>query len=552
MSIRYKILLPFLACLILAGGLAVATGLSSLAAIRQLASLAERTIDANEASRIARDRFAKGEQLIARVVAMTDLIDPRAVATEFRSINEALDVQLERLRGAAISDRMGELSVEAKARALRWTADAEVLLGIRAADAVPTAELMGRHSLDLRSVLEESVALAGREARARFAETESTGRWGLGAILGLGLVLAAAGAFAAWRITEHLSRPLLVLVGNASRLAGGDEAVQVAGLDRRDEIGAMAAAVQVFKDNLVRTRQLEEHTVLARAGAEAQRRAGMRDLADAFERSVGGIIGTVAAAASQLQATAQSMTATALHTVDRSTEVATTADEAAVTISTVAAAAEQLGSSVHEIGRQVDSSASLSRLAVDEAAQTGALVRDLTDAATRIGDVIGLISTVADQTNLLALNATIEAARAGEAGRGFAVVAAEVKELAGQTARATGEIATQIGRIQASTGQAVSVIGRIESRIQEISGVAIAIAASVDEQAAATQEIVRHIGQAAAGASRVNASITDVAGAAGQTGTAASGVLVSASDLSRQSGDLTREIARFLTTVRAA
>ncbi|KQO77320.1 chemotaxis protein [Methylobacterium sp. Leaf90] len=363
------------------------------------------------------------------------------------------------------------------------------------------------------------------------------------------LLSALAAALFGW---FGISRPITRMTGAMGALAAGDAAVAVPGRGRGDEIGAMAAAVQVFKDNLLRTRALEEETQAARAGAEAQRRAAARALADDFQRAVGGIIAGVTAAATELQATAQQLTANASQTAGQSGTVAASAEEAASNVGTVAAAAEELGASVQEIGRQVDGSASLAQAAVAEAGQTAILVRDLSEAAARIGDVVAMISTIAGQTNLLALNATIEAARAGEAGRGFAVVAAEVKELANQTARATDEITGQIGRIQGATGQAVAAIDSISGRIREISGVATGIAAAVEEQGAATQEIVRNVAQAAGGTESVTRTIASVAGAAEETGAAAAQVLASATELSRQSEHLGAEVSRFLDTVRAA
>ncbi|AWI89605.1 methyl-accepting chemotaxis protein [Methylobacterium sp. DM1] len=349
-----------------------------------------------------------------------------------------------------------------------------------------------------------------------------------------------------------VARPITRMTERMRRLADGDAQAEVPYAQRHDEIGSMSAAVRVFRDNLLRSRVLEEETVLARASAEEQRKAGMRQMADAFERSVGGIVSAVSSSATELQATAQTMTGTAAETASQSVSVAAAAEQAATNVHTVAAAAEELGSSVQEIGRQVSGSSDLARVAVGEADQTLNLVQALSQASARIGDMVGLIANIASQTNLLALNATIEAARAGDAGRGFAVVATEVKELAAQTARATDEIGTQIGQIQDVTGQAVAAIGSITKRIREINGVASSIAAAVEEQGAATQEIVRNVAQASAGTSEVTTNIAAVAQASEGTGAAASQVLSAASELSRQSEHLGTEVTRFLATVRAA
>ncbi|WP_043355432.1 methyl-accepting chemotaxis protein [Methylobacterium sp. B1] len=363
--------------------------------------------------------------------------------------------------------------------------------------------------------------------------------------------IAAAG-FALFTVLRGVIAPLSSITEMMQRLASGDTTQPVPGISRRDEVGNMAASVQVFKDNLIRTRALEEETALARASAEEQRKAGMRQMADGFEAAVGGVISMVSSSATELQATAQQMTATAQETAAQSTGVAAAAEEASTNVNTVAAAAEELGSSVQEIGRQVTGSAQLAQAAVNEADQTIHLVHALSQNAARIGDVVGMISGIAAQTNLLALNATIEAARAGAAGRGFAVVASEVKALAEQTAKATEEIGRHIAEVQDGTAQAVTAIGGITGRIREIDNVATSIAAAVEQQGAATQEIVRNVAQASAGTNAVTGNIAGVAQASEETGAAASQVLSAASELSRQSEHLGAEVARFLATVRAA
>ena len=439
-----------------------------------------------------------------------------------------------------------------------YTARLEEIVGMMGAGrkAEALTALAGPDTLALAQaatkVLQENLALNKRGAKdsvAHAVDSASSAAMTAWVAMAVTLLSALLAALFGWR---GISRPIEGMTAAMGRLAAGDATLDVPGRGRRDEIGAMSAAVQVFKDNLIRARALEQESALARAGAEAQRKAAARDMADAFQRAVGGVVGGLSAAATELQATAQQMTATAAQTAAQSGSVAAAAEEAASNVGTVAAAAEELGASVQEIGRQVDGSASLAQAAVGEAGQTAILVRDLSDAAARIGDVVAMIATIAGQTNLLALNATIEAARAGEAGRGFAVVAAEVKELANQTARATEEITGQIGRIQASTGQAVAAIDGIAGRIREMSGVATGIAAAVEEQGAATQEIVRNVAQAATGAGAVTANIAGVASAAEETGAAASQVLASATELSRQSEQLGAEVARFLDTVRAA
>ncbi|SEH86323.1 methyl-accepting chemotaxis protein [Methylobacterium sp. 275MFSha3.1] len=380
-------------------------------------------------------------------------------------------------------------------------------------------------------------------AATAIAATRSASLIGLGLMAGIGLIGLAL-------LQIGIAKPVRAITAAMTRMAANDLRTEVPGVGRGDEIGAMADAVRVFRDGLVRAATLEAEAAQARAALDAQRKAAMVEMADGFQAAVGGVVRAVSSAASELESTAARMSFAAAETADQSTTVAAAAEQAATNVSTVAAAAEELGTTIHEIGRQVQTAAGFADTAVAEAGRSADLMRSLRESATRIGDVVGLISGIAGQTNLLALNATIEAARAGAAGRGFAVVASEVKELAEQTARATEEVARQVGEIQSWTGDASDAITRVVSRINEISAVSSGIAAAVEQQGSATQEIVRNVGQAALGTGAVTNNITAVARSAEGAGSAAAQVLEAASGLLGQAQQLDVEVGRFLDTVR--
>ncbi|HVH77785.1 MAG TPA: methyl-accepting chemotaxis protein, partial [Stellaceae bacterium] len=353
-------------------------------------------------------------------------------------------------------------------------------------------------------------------------------------------------------IGRDIVNPLVRLQSLMQRLAAGELAVEIAGISRRDEIGGMARAVQVFKDNMIEAERLRAEQEEQKKRAEEQQRQAMVLMADTFEAAVGDIVRGVSTQAIELQATAQSMSAVAEETERQSTAVASASEEASANVQTVASATEELSSSIAEISRQMATSSQITARAVGETHRTNEQIQGLAEAAQSIGDVIKLISDIASQTNLLALNATIEAARAGDAGKGFAVVASEVKSLANQTAKATDEIRSKIAEMQSATDNSVNAVREIGDTIRQIDEIVTGVAAAVEEQGAATQEIARNVQQAAAGTTEVSANITSVTRAANDTGAASTQVLGTAGELAQQSEALKAQVETFLGNIRAA
>ena len=365
------------------------------------------------------------------------------------------------------------------------------------------------------------------------------------AILAVAVVLA-------FLLGRGLSRPLAAITAVMNRLSSGEIDVTIPGSERRDELGTMAAAVDVFRRSMIEARGMRDAQEASKQQAELEKRTLQRQMADRFEADVKSVVATVAKATSDMQRVAGEITASVNGTSEQAAAAAAASEEASASVSTVAAATEELASSVAEIGRQVTHSSQVADNAVIKAGQTTEMVGSLASAAEKIGDVLRLIGAIASQTNLLALNATIEAARAGEAGRGFAVVASEVKELASQTAKATDEIAGQVAAIQSATGECVTAIGGISDTIREISGIATTIAAAVEQQGSATREIARSVQQAATGTSEVSVNVTGASQSADRSRALADNVLAATGQLGRQADALHESVDTFLAGLRDA
>ncbi|WP_075217541.1 methyl-accepting chemotaxis protein [Mongoliimonas terrestris] len=542
---------------------AVTIGLVLIAAsgMRQMAATADHVVSVSAARKsLLLEAVAAVDELSIQEKNMIIDVRPDALRAYKAGFEEAKAHALEAIDGLiALSDTPERtarnetiraevesylaLATESVALALAGrTGDAETLsLGEGRTRRQQVSETLTTQVGRLNVELEQSRTASAATAAA--TEMTLIGSAAFGLLVALGILATIVIGF--------VTRPIGQITRSLGQLAAGDLNAEVIGADRKDEVGALARALATFKAREIEARRLA-------AAQEAENEAKMRRaqrldaLTSRFEASVRGLTGSLEAAAVELEATAGSMSSVADETTRNSTHVATAAQQTSANVQTVAAATEQLATSVQEIANRVGQSGSIADKAVTSAADADARVKGLALAADRIVDIVDLISTIADQTNLLALNATIEAARAGEAGRGFAVVASEVKALATQTSKATGEISSQIGEIRASTGEVVTAIQSIGSIIGQMADISRIIAAAVEEQDSATGEISRNVNQAAQGTEEVTSNILTVRTNAGETASAASQVLAAARELARHTSELGREVDGFLGEVKVA
>jgi methyl-accepting chemotaxis protein len=498
------------------------------------AAVSEKNVILFQEEEPKRTNIANYDKISAAVLQTLDRLAPITEAADQRALIEVFRTAVGDRRKA--SARVFELALQHKdAEAFAVSVGEGAKFRKIAIDAVDKLIALNRGSLD--------AARLGAAALADQTRMVLVGS----AVIGLVVAFLLLG----WIALFQIARPLFGMTAEMERLAKGDLDIAIVGAERRDEVGALARSLEVFKQNAIATRRLEAEKQ-AEQEMKARRQIAIEGYIATFEGGVRGSLNALASAATEMRATSQGMAATAEEASRQATTVAAAAEEASVNVQTVAAATEELSSSVTEIGRQVTQSTKIAGEAVEEASRTNATVNGLSEAAQKIGDVVKLISDIASQTNLLALNATIEAARAGEAGKGFAVVASEVKSLANQTASATEEITAQVTAMQSATSRAVQAIGSIGGTIGTINEIATTIAAAVEEQGAATQEIARNVQGAAEGTHQVSANIVGVNQAAAETGVASEHVLTAAEELGRQAETLRSDVDSFLAQIRAA
>lgn len=432
------------------------------------------------------------------------------------------------------------------------TSDAAALGLSGKAGVMSTVDLSGEQAY----AAYDSVSLFGSNWAVIVEMSKAEAESGISSLLNQFLVVATlvliGAAVVGFFVARGITRPLSAMTSAMEGLSNKDWSINIPSLDRKDEIGAMAVAVEKFKSAGQEADRLQSEEAEREARAAEDKRNAMNQIATDFEASVGEVVEAVAATAIDLKDTAQGVSSIAEQTTTQSANVAAAAEESSVNVQTVSSATEEMSASISEMQQQVMRSRDVSERAAESVEEAAGKVTGLSDAANQIGDVLELIQDIAEQTNLLALNATIEAARAGDAGKGFAVVASEVKSLATQTQKATEQIRVQIVGVQSESQTAVAAISGIREVISQVTEISQAIALTIEEQAAATNEIAGNAQQAASGTQEVSSSVQSVSEASQQASAASSQLLSSSNTLAKQ-GDVLRErMQSFISQIRTA
>lgn len=551
MSIRTKILLPLFVLILTAIGSSCFIAWRGLEAYGQTAKLADKVMNLNEASRLARDHFAEAAQLLQHVENTTDFIAKAQIESQFERTTTNIEARLSTIRAATFDSALQEAAIQAKGAYDNWRSDASVFLGLKQAGAIPTSELLHRRMTDVAQKLDAISTLAVSDSRAEFAAAGDSLRSQMMLSLAFGSLLLIMTASLSLAVVQRTIGPMVRLTAMADRAAAGDATVEFLGHRRTDEIGTVARSLLSFRNGVISNRKLSDDAAKARELADAEHRAQLERMAEDFERVMGRLADSFVSSSQEVQEAAKDLSMTAGETTRQAQAVAGAAREASSNVQTAASATEEIAASVREVAGKVQQAAEVTNQAAGEARRTEIDIMDLSASAEAIGQVVGLISSIAGQTNLLALNATIEAARAGDAGRGFAVVASEVKLLATQTSKATEEIEHKIAEIQQATNRTVGSIGIIVNTIGQIREISNAVAAAVEQQEAATREIAGNTVRAARGTEVVTSNIAGVGEAAETTGMASTQLMVLSNGLSSQAGTLKEEVQTFVRNLRA-